>query len=95
MPTASFLVETYQKKTKCDKLIHLGSQPAQITTSHESPLAFAQMLVKLLNKGYHRCANIVGMVMSQVVWCMRTWAINTENVTFSEFFMFFLFCPAS
>jgi hypothetical protein len=27
------------------------------------------------------------------VWCTRTWAENSENVTFSEFFRVFLLCP--
>ena len=42
---------------------------AQITASlgkSENSLVFAQMSVKLMNKGDHRCADIVGMVMAQV-----------------------------
>jgi hypothetical protein len=42
---------------------------AQITTSlgsSETSMAFAQMSVKLINKGTHQCADVVGMVMAQV-----------------------------
>ncbi len=42
---------------------------AQITASlgkSKNSLAFAQMSVKLINKGDHRRADIVGMVMAQV-----------------------------
>ena len=42
---------------------------AQITTSlgsSETSMAFAQMSVKLMNKGTHRRSDVVGMVMAQV-----------------------------
>ena len=42
---------------------------AQITTSlgtSETSMAFAQMSVKLMSKGIHQHADIVGMVMAQV-----------------------------
>ncbi len=42
---------------------------AQITTSlgsSETSMAFSQMSVKLMNKGTHRCSDVVGMVMAQV-----------------------------
>jgi hypothetical protein len=42
---------------------------AQITTSlgtSDRSMAFAQMTVKLMSKGFHRRADIVGMVMAQV-----------------------------
>jgi hypothetical protein len=29
-------------------------------------MAFAMMSVKLMNKGTHRCADVVGMVMAQM-----------------------------
>ena len=42
---------------------------AQITTSlrtSDRSMAFAQMSVKLMSKGIHQCADIIGMVMAQV-----------------------------
>ncbi len=42
---------------------------AQITTflgSSETPMAFAQMSVKLMNKGAHQCSDVVGILMAQV-----------------------------
>jgi len=57
---------------------------AQITTSlgnSENSLAFAQMSVKLMNKGYHRRADIVGMVMSQVSHkaALKKWGKEAEE----------------
>jgi hypothetical protein len=43
---------------------------AQITISlgtSDGPTALAKMSVKLMNKGTHQCAGIVGMVMAQVL----------------------------
>jgi hypothetical protein len=43
---------------------------AQITTylgSSKTLMAFAMMSVKLMNKGTHQCADVVGMVMAQVL----------------------------
>jgi hypothetical protein len=39
---------------------------AQITTSLGSSMSFAQMSVKLMNKGTHQRSDVVGMVMAQV-----------------------------
>ncbi len=43
---------------------------AQITTSlgtSDTSMALAKMPIKLMNKGIHQCADIVGMVMAQVL----------------------------
>jgi hypothetical protein len=56
---------------------------AQITNSlvtSENLMAFAQMSIKLMNKGDHRCADVVGMVMAQVLLkaALKKW--GTEAV---------------
>ena len=57
---------------------------AQITTSLgtcENSLAFAQMSVKLMNKGDHQRADIVGMVMAQVSLkaAIKKWGKEAEE----------------
>ena len=57
---------------------------AQITASlgkSKNSLAFAQMSVKLMNKGDHRRADIVGMVMAQVSLkaALKKWGKEAEE----------------
>ena len=57
---------------------------AQITTSLgtcENSLAFAKMSVKLMNKGDHQRADIVGMVMAQVSLkaAIKKWGKEAEE----------------
>ncbi len=57
---------------------------AQITTSlrtSETSMAFAQISVKLMSKGIHRCADIVGMVMAQVLLkaALKKWGREAEE----------------
>ncbi len=44
-------------------------------------LCMAQRLVKLIGKGLHRCADIVGMVMAQVSMkaALKKWGKATEQ----------------
>ncbi len=48
----------------------------------EDALCMAQRLVKLVGKGLHRCADIVGMVMTQVSMrlALKKWGKATEQV---------------
>ncbi len=57
---------------------------AQITTSlgtSETSMAFAQTTIKLLSKGIHRRAVIVGMVMAQVLLKaeLKKWGREAEE----------------
>jgi hypothetical protein len=57
---------------------------AQITTSlgtSETSMAFAQMSVKLMGKGIHQCADIIGMVMAQVLLkaALKKWGREAEE----------------
>ncbi len=57
---------------------------AQITTSlgtSDTSMAFAQMTVKLMSKGIHRRADIVGMVMAQVSLkaALKKWGREAEE----------------
>ncbi len=62
---------------------------AQITASFgksKNALAFAQMSVKLMSKGEHRRADIVGMVMAQVSLkaALKTWGTEAEEAIGKE-----------
>jgi hypothetical protein len=57
---------------------------AQITTSlgmSETSMAFAQMFVKLMSKGIHQRADIIGMVMAQVSLkaALKKWGREAEE----------------
>ncbi len=57
---------------------------AQITTSlgtSETSRAFAQMSIKLMSKGIHQCADIVGKVMTQVSLkaALKKWGREAEE----------------
>jgi hypothetical protein len=57
---------------------------AQITTSlvmSETSMAFAQMSIKLMSKGIHWRADIVGMMMSQVLLkaALKKWGREAEE----------------
>ena len=57
---------------------------AQITTSlgsSKTSMAFAMMSVKLMNKGTHQCADVVGMVMAQVLLkaALKKWGREAEE----------------
>jgi hypothetical protein len=57
---------------------------AQITTSFgtsDASMALAMMFVKLMNKGIHQCADIVGMVMAQVLLkaALKKWGKKAEE----------------
>jgi hypothetical protein len=57
---------------------------AQVTTSlgtSKTFIAFAQMLVKLMSKGIHQRADIVGMVMAQVSLkaAIKKWGREAEE----------------
>jgi hypothetical protein len=57
---------------------------AQITTSlgsSKTSMAFAMMSVKLMNKGIHQCADVVGMVMAQVSLkaALKKWGRKAEE----------------
>ena len=57
---------------------------AQITTSfgsRKTSMAFAMMFVKLMNKGTHRHADVVGMVMAQVLLkaTLKKWGREAEE----------------
>jgi hypothetical protein len=57
---------------------------AQITTSlgtSETSMAFAQMSVKLMSKGIHRCSDIVGMLMAKVSLkaALKKWGREAEE----------------
>jgi hypothetical protein len=59
--------EKYVPSMQCNKY---QVALAQITTSlgsSKTSMAFAQMSVKLMNKGTHRRSDVVGMVMAQVL----------------------------
>ena len=62
---------------------------AQITTSLGSSktlMAFAMMFVKLMNKGTHQRADVVGMVMAQVLLkaALKKWGREAEVVNANE-----------
>jgi hypothetical protein len=62
---------------------------AQITTSlgtSETSMAFAQMSVKLMSKGIHRHADIIGMVMAQVSLkaALKKWGREAEESVVKE-----------
>ncbi len=62
---------------------------AQITASFgksKNALAFAQMSVKLMSKGEHRRADLVGMVMAQVSLkaALKTWGTEAEEAIGKE-----------
>ncbi len=62
---------------------------AQITASlgkSKNALAFAQMSVKLMSKGEHHRADIVGMVMAQVslMAALKTWGTEAEEAIGKE-----------
>jgi hypothetical protein len=44
-------------------------------------MAFAMMSVKLMNKGTHQCADVVGMVMAQVLLkaALKKWGREAEE----------------
>ena len=44
-------------------------------------MAFAMMSVKLMNKGTHQCADVVGMVMAQVLLkaSLKRWGREAEE----------------
>ena len=57
---------------------------AQITTSLgtcETSMALAQMSIKLMSKGIHQCADIIGMVMAQVSLkaALKKWGREAEE----------------
>ena len=57
---------------------------AQITTSlgtSETSMAFAQMSIKLMSKGIHQRADIIGMVMAQVSLkaALKKWGREAEE----------------
>ncbi len=57
---------------------------AQITTSlgtSDASITFAKMSVKLMNKGIHQCADIVGIVMAQVSLkaALKKWGKEAEE----------------
>jgi hypothetical protein len=56
----------------------------QITLSlcgSEDALCMAQRLVKLMGKGWHRCADVVGMIMTQLSMkaALKKWGKATEQ----------------
>jgi hypothetical protein len=56
---------------------------AQITTSlgTSESMALAKMSVKLVSKGIHQCADIIGMVMTQVLLkaALKNWGKDAEE----------------
>jgi hypothetical protein len=57
---------------------------AQVTAllgSSKTSIAFAQMSIKLMSKGIHRCADIIGMVMAQVSLkaAIKKWGREAEE----------------
>ena len=57
---------------------------AQITTSlgaSGTSMAHAKLSIKLMNKGFHQCADIVGMVMAQVLLkaALKKWGKEAEE----------------
>jgi hypothetical protein len=62
---------------------------AQITTSlgtNDASKALAKMSVKLMSKGIHQCADIVGMVIAQVslMAALKKWGKEAEESVGSE-----------
>ena len=56
---------------------------AQITTSlgsSKTSMEFAMMSIKLMNKGTSQCADVVGMVMAQVLLkvALKKWGREAE-----------------
>jgi hypothetical protein len=61
-----------------------GISTSQITTSlgtSDASMALAKMSIKLMNKGIHQRANIVGMVMAQVLLkaALKKWGKEAEE----------------
>ena len=57
---------------------------AQITTSlgsSKTSMAFPMMSIKLMNKGTHQHADVVGMVMAQVLFkaALKKWGREAEE----------------
>jgi hypothetical protein len=44
-------------------------------------MAFVQMFIELMNKGTHQCADVVGMVMAQVLLkaSLKRWGREAEE----------------
>ena len=44
-------------------------------------MAFVQMFIELMNKGTHQCADVVGMVMAQVLLkaALKKWGREAEE----------------
>ncbi len=58
--------EKYVPSMKGNKYAITLTQITSLLQGSEDALCMAQRLVKLMGKGMHRCADIIGMVMAQV-----------------------------
>jgi hypothetical protein len=74
--------EKYVPSMKGNKYAITLTQIILLLQGSKDALCMAQRSVKLMGKGLHRCANIVGMVMAQVSMkaALKKWGKATEQV---------------
>ncbi len=74
--------EKYVPSMKGNKYAITSTQITLLLQSSKDALCMAQRLVKLMGKGLHRCADIVGMVMAQVSMkaALKRWSKAVKQV---------------
>jgi hypothetical protein len=74
-------MEKYVPSMKGNKYAIALTQITSLLQGSEDALCMAQRLMKLMRKGLHRCADIIGMVMAQVSMkaALKKWGKATEQ----------------
>ena len=67
------LPEKYVPSMKGNKYTVVLTQIVASLKESKDAISTAQMFVKMMNKGVHQNADIVGMVMAQLSLCNRPW----------------------